>query len=207
MIKAEIKNKIVIENIDEIFINGQYKYTETLTGENQEPLSFIIFASDDESFKNMFIQAGWYLADKPDIRSVAKIAKAALLKKEYLQAPMTPSFWNEQTHDFGFEKPTELNNVRQRHHARFWKTDYITDDGKIIYVGTASLDSGMKWGITHRINPDIDTERKVLFNDLDGTGMLRDYQLQKFVDPVLGQNFTGDQFFTDGEVYVLKIKE
>ncbi len=202
---ANLRNKTVIEGIDDIFSDG-HKYTETLTGKEQEPLSFIIYAKDDENFKEMFAKFGWYLADDADIHSVAKFFKAAVLKQEYLQAPMTPSFWNEQIHDFGFEKPTVSDNARQRHHARFWKTNYISKDGKLIYAGVASLDSGMKWGITHKINPDIDTEREFLFGEMKNAGVLEDYKKEKFVDPVLGQNFAGDQFFTDGQIYILRLR-
>ena len=64
----------------------------------------------------------------------------------------------------------------------------------------------MKWGITHKISPDIDTEREFLFNDIKNANILEDFKKQKFVDPVIGQNFSGDQFFTDGQVYVISIK-
>jgi len=134
---------------------------------------------------------------------MAKLAQAAFLQKTYPAAPMTPSFWNSQVHNFGFEKPTQPNNVRERHHARFWKTNYITPDKKQIYVGTASLDIGLKWGVTHKINPDIDTEREFLLNDLIKIGAVADWQKQKFVEPKLGQNFSGDLFFTDGQIYII----
>ena len=77
----------------------------------------------------------------------------------------------------------------------------------MIYVGTASFDSGIKWGVTHRINPDIDTEQEFLFSDLQKTGRITDAQKQQFVDPKLGRNFSGDLFFTDGKLYVIFIKE
>jgi len=198
-----IPQKEVIQNVSKIFINEQLKYTETLTGEIQEPIGFIVFANNDETLTQMFMNSGWYLADDVSISSLAKTAKDALLKREYLNAPMTPSFWNKQTHDFGFEKPTETNNVRQRHHARFWKTNYVVGDGKRVYVGVASLDIGMKFGVTHKIDPDIDTEREFLFSDLQNSGEFFSFQKEQFVKPALGQNFSGDRFFTDGKAYIL----
>ena len=45
-----------------------------------------------------------------------------------------------------------------------------------IYVGTASFDSGLKWWVTHRISPDIDTEREFLFTDLEATGQLSSFE-------------------------------
>lgn len=201
MAVSATRQEIAVRNINEIFSNGQLKYTETLTGQTQEPLSFVILADSDEKLIEMFSHAGWLLADKISVSSAAKLARAALLKQAYPRAPMTPSFWNSQVHDFGFEKPTRSNNVRERHHARFWKTNYTTQQGKRIYVGTASLDSNIKWGVTHKINPDIDTEREFLFKGLNSSGVVADFQKQEFIKPRLGQNFSGDLFFTDGQIY------
>jgi undecaprenyl-diphosphatase len=193
-----------VQNVMDIFTDDQMKYTETLTGVRQEPISFIILANSDDKFVKTIEKSGWYLADSVSAYSLAKTAQAAVLKKGYLNAPMTPSFWNKQTHTFGFEKPTTENNVRQRHHARFWKTDYITNNGDKVYVGEISLDEGMKWGgLTHQISPDIDTERELLFTDLQNSGMLKSFKKEQLVKPTLGENFSGDQFFTDGKTYIL----
>lgn len=180
-------------------------YTETLTGITQEPIGFIIIAKDDAMLVADFEKAGWSLADKVDFQSISKIIKATILNKEFLEAPMTPSFWNKQIHDFGFEKSTEEKTVRQRHHARFWKTNLQTTQGEKIYVGTASLDTGIKWLVTHKISPDIDTERELIFQDLQTAGVINDSKKEKQVKPVLGQNFSGDQFFTNGEAYFITL--
>ena len=182
------------------------KYTETILGAHQEPLSFLIVAQNDTQLIGAFRSAEWHLADEVSFFSLMKIAKAAFLKKEYLKAPMTPDFWNNQVHNFGFEKPTDIQNVRQRHHARFWLTPYRLKNGERIYVGTASLDIGIKWGVTHKINPDIDTEREFLLNDLRSTGLIGEFRKIQFVKPAIGQNFSGDQFFTDGKIYIIMLK-
>lgn len=193
-----------VGDVEEIFSSQDLKFTETLSGAKQEPLSFIIFAKDDEELIALFDRAGWSLADRINLHTTIKTAKTAINKKSYHTAPMTPSFWNLEVHNFGFEKATDANNIRQRHHARFWRTKYKTEDGLQIYVGTASLDIGIKWGITHIISPDIDTERDYLLADLTQANPEIEYVKKSFVDPVLGQNFVGDQFFSDGQVYFLK---
>jgi len=200
-------NKIIANNITVIFNPEQLKYTETLLGNRQEPLSFIIIAKNDQQLINLFKNANWTLADDVNIFSVYKIAKAGLLKKSYPKAPMTPDFWNSEVHNFGFEKETSANNIHTRHHTRFWKTNYVTENKENIYVGTASFDNGIKWGITHKINPDIDTEREFLFKDLQETGLILKNKKTQFVDTKLGSNFAGDLFFTDGKLYLLSVKE
>lgn len=183
------------------------RYTETLTGETQEPVSFIISAKDDSSFMADFEKAGWSLADPVNFNSTSELIKFAILNKEYSTAPMTPSFWNKQVHNFGFEKSTDVKSVRQRHHARFWKTNLITAQKETIYVGTASLDIGIKWFITHKISPDIDTERELLLTDLQKIGVIKNFERVKLVSPALGQNFSGDQFFTDGGAYFIVFRD
>jgi len=182
------------------------KFSEGLIGEHQEPISFIFVAKNDSELISTFQKSGWYRADAITIATVGTLVKTALFKEPYVTAPMTPSFWNAKVHDFGFEKPTGTDTVRERHHVRVWKTNVETNDGRFIYVATASLDIGLKWFITHTISPDIDTERELLFSDIESTGLIIDSEKISFVDPVLGQNFTGDPFFTDGKSYIIKLK-
>jgi len=181
------------------------RYTETLTGKSQEPISFIITSRDDDTIKNAFSQAGWLLGDQINPASLKKLGKTAIFNQAYTAAPMTPSFWNKEVHTFGWEKSTGADTVRQRHHTRFWKTNFITTAGDHIYLGTASLDTGIKWFITHQISPDIDTERELILTDLTNTGLIKNVEKIKLVDPILGQNFSGDQFFTDGQAYIINL--
>ena len=97
--------------------------------------------------------------------------------------------------------------MRERHHARFWKTNLRTADGQLVYVGTASFDAGIKWGgLTHVIAPDIDAERELLFNDLLRGGEVSDFDKRPLVPPARGSNAAGDSFYTDGEAYTLYLK-
>lgn len=185
---------------------GLNKFSEGLTGVAQEPINIIIVAKNDKDFESIFARAGWLPADHANLQTVLSTLKEAILNEPYPTAPMTPSFWNGNINNYGFEKPTEAGTVRKRHHSRFWKTNIETADQRPAYVGTASLDIGIKWGVTHKIAPDIDTEREFLFNDLKNTGLIADYAKAAFTEPVLGKNFLGDQFFTDGQAYIIYLK-
>lgn len=201
---TEKPDQTAIVNASELLADKSFpRFTETLTGENQEPISFIIIARDDQVLIDTMKTAGWHLADRIDISSFVRFEKSAFLKEDYPTAPMTPSFWNSKINDFGFEKPTDANNVRERHHARFWKTRFKTPEGGLAYVGTTSFDTGMKWLITHKIKSDIDTEREFLFVDLEEAGVVSSHKMVQSVAPTLGENFLGDQFFTDGKLYFI----
>ncbi len=181
------------------------KYSETLIGSPQEPLGFIFLAKNDGVLIQGFEKAGWSVADRVSVGSVAKIAQAALLHRQYLNAPMTPSFWNATVNDFGFEQPTQANNVDERHHIRIWKTN-LMQDGLSVYVGTASLDTAIKWLVTHRISPDIDSEKLFVKDSLISANVIETPKEIQFVDPVLGQNFSNDTFFTSGKIYVVTLQ-
>lgn len=201
------ENKIInTDKILNIFSNDRLKYTETILGGRQEPISLIILAKDDSQLISDFKKSGWYLANNVGFDSIFGVYEALISDSQYKTAPITPSFWNNKVNNFGFEKPTKENNVRKRHHARFWKTKYETEDGYRVYVGVSSLDSDIKWFITHKIDPDIDAERNILYEDLEKSKLILNFQVKNLVKPSIGQNFSGDSFFTYGKIYIIKLK-
>ncbi len=185
---------------------GLPRSTETLLGNAQEPISFIIIANDDGQFVSDFKKAGWSFADPIGAATTLKIAQSVILNTEYDTGMMSPYFWNNNVNDYGVEKETGAQTIRERNHARFWKTGVKTTEGKNIYVGTASLDVGIKWGVIHRIGPDIDAEREKLFSDLEKAGDVAAWSKDDLVGPTVGENFAGDKFFTDGKAYFVNLK-
>ncbi len=198
---------LVKEKPEEIFSEFALpRYTEGLSGREQEPVSLVLVAKDGEALAEYLRKSGWHLSDRLGFRSLMKTAGALLKSRPYETAPMTPLFWNKRVNDFGFEKPTEKNSVAERHHARFWDSGGISEGGERIYIGTVSYDSGIKWAVTHRIAPDIDSEREILFNDLLEAGVVENFRKERFVRPLLAKNIFGDKFFTDGEVYIIYLR-
>jgi membrane protein DedA with SNARE-associated domain/membrane-associated phospholipid phosphatase len=180
------------------------RFTETLLGKPQEPLSFVI-VGQKQCLLQAFDDAHWKRADQITVDTTMKISKAAFLNQEFPSAPITPYFYDTFPHNLGFEKETPMRTIRSRHHARIWETDYETPDGQV-FVGTASFDTHLKWAITHSIAPDIDTERELLLNDIRQAGVIRHLKTLSFVPPMSGKNFTGDSFFTDGKAEFIVLK-
>ena len=60
-------------------------------------------------------------------------------------------------------------------------------------LGTVSLDIGLKWLVTHKIGPDLDTERELLFTDLQGTQQAASTN-KSFCASSAWKNFSGDAF-------------
>jgi len=200
------KNIVTNKVLDPFYKNELTQYSETLRGNNQEPMSFLIVAKTDDELINLFKKSEWHGADYFNRNSVARMVVAALLDQSYPTNVITPSFWNSKVHDFGFQKPSVKNTIKERHHVRFWKTNIFTKDNRRLYVGTASYDTDIKWFVTHKIDPDIDAEREYLFKDLLKSGLIKNYQKLQFVKPAKGKNFTGDDFYTDGKAYLIELK-
>jgi len=177
--------------------------TESIIGTPQEPVSIILSAPDDAALLDIMAAAGWRVSDPPTMRTLSRAAVAAWLDRPYDTAPITPIFWNGWPQDFGFEASVPAEGLRQRHHARFWRVPIQATGGPQVYVGTASFDSGIKWGLTHRIAPNVDAERDLLTADLLRSERVRQDGWANLVAPLLGQNVVGDPFFTDGRAAVL----
>ena len=174
--------------------------TESIIGTPQEPVSIILSAPDDAALLDIMAAAGWQVSDRPSIRTLSRAAVAAWLDRPYDTAPITPIFWNGWPQDFGFERSVPAEGLRQRHHARFWRVRSRDAGGLQVYLGTASFDTGIKWGLTHRIAPDVDAERDLLTSDLLRTERVHQDGWAALVAPLLGQNVVGDPFFTDAHV-------
>jgi hypothetical protein len=114
--------------------------------------------------------------------------------------------------DLAFEQSVG-NNPRKRHHVRFWNTGRADDNGRPIWIGSASYDervglSHTTGQITHHIAPQVDAERDHLFENLKQTGQLSEqYSVEDFHTQKEGRNGGGDRWITDGKLEVGVIAE
>jgi membrane-associated phospholipid phosphatase len=201
-----IIHALTFSDLDKVIMSDNFhKFSETLTGKNMEPMSLIIIGSRDELIQ-VFNESGWSIAEKWNRKSVLKSARTAILDQPYPSAPVSPSFWNANPENIAFQKATELDSFRQRHHVRFWITN-IRYNGKPVWVATASFDEGLKYLVTHRIHPDIDTERDLIKEDLVKTNMTEESIKIQLVPPHSGKNSVGDEFYTDGKAYIIFLKD
>ncbi|HOX14938.1 MAG TPA: LssY C-terminal domain-containing protein [Smithellaceae bacterium] len=199
-------NAIVVSKTTDIFTNEQTKYTETLIGEKQEPVNFIFLAKDDGQLVAALQQAGWVVTDKADISSFIKAVKALILRIPDPSAPISPSFWNTKIQDLSFAKVSGRNWLSNAHHIKIWRTNFLLKNGGNIYVGMVNANDGFKWGIIPKIAPDLDTERELLYQGLNRMGKIESHLKAQLVKPLIGKNFIGAQFFTDGKVYIISVQ-
>ncbi len=144
--------------------------------------------------------------DSVGIASFAKAVKALLLKIPHPSASIAPSFWDAKIPELSFAKVPGTNWLRNAHHLKVWHTNYLSLNDENIYVGMVNANDGFKWGIIPKIAPDLDAERELLYQDLNSTGRIESHLNMQLVNPLIGKNFTGDQFFTDGKAYLITMQ-
>ncbi|MDD5769707.1 MAG: LssY C-terminal domain-containing protein [Candidatus Gracilibacteria bacterium] len=203
----EIKSKYIqITNIKDFFNkNPKLKFTETITGRQTEPINFIFVVKNQNDLINIFNKSGWTEADKLGRTSIKKMLGATFDKTTYLNSPITPLYWNKEIQTLGFQQLTKDENIKFRHHIRIWKTNYKVGD-EFIYVGCGIYDDGLKWGVIHKIDGNIDKERDFTFKDLEKSNLILNYKLVNLTGKISGTNSYGDKFFTDGNTYEVEVK-
>ena len=188
--------------------SGMPRWSEDLIGGRMEPVSLVLVGSRDE-IAAAFTRAGWRLGDLPTPVRVMQEAIAALRNLPDPTGPATPAFVMDRPQGMTFEKqdPSDAS-IRRRHHSRLWQTQYcVAASCRPVWVATASFDVGIQLSEgsylpTHRIDPELDAERKLIETDLTGVGVVR-WGRVPVSPPMRGKNAAGDPFWTDGAAVVL----
>lgn len=180
--------------------------TKGIKHRENEPISFVIFAKNDQIFEQFLKKTGWLDADPVTFLNSMRGAFCNLFNLSYDRFQLTPYFLNGKRQDYCIQKPTENHTIRERHHARIWKSNLETKFGQKVYAGMASFDIGMDKVLSHTIDPDIDKEREYLFKEFQKTKMIKKYEKINFLDKMRKVIFNGDYYFTDGKGYLIYLK-
>ena len=157
-------------------------------------------------------QAGWYPADPITLKSSIEIVGSVLLDRPYKDAPVSNLYYLGRREDLAFEKPVG-SSADRRNHVRYWKVLDHGEEKRPVWLGSATLDrsvgvSHYTGAVTHHIDADLDRERQVLIGDLENSGMAEaKYQVTGIGPTMAGRNGGGDLYYTDGEVWVLRLVE
>jgi LssY-like putative type I secretion system component LssY len=156
--------------------------------------------------------ARWFPADPVTFRSSIEIAGSVLLDRAYPDAPVSPLFYLGRHEDLAFEKPAGKSADR-RHHVRFWKVLDKGEEQRPVWLGAVTFDKGVgishfTGAVTHHIDADIDAERDSLVSEIENAGMASaKYQVTGVGPTLTGRNGGGDLYYTDGEVWILRLVE
>lgn len=176
-----------------------------------DPINVGLIGNEKEVLCAMNV-AGWFPADPVTFRSSIEIAGSVLLDRTYKDAPVSPLFYLGRREDLAFEKPSG-KSPDHRHHVRFWRVLDRGEEQRPVWLGAATFDRSVGFShftgaITHHIGPDIDAERQLLIANVETAGMATaKYQVTGIGPTITGRNGGGDPYYTDGEVWILRLVE
>ena len=156
--------------------------------------------------------AGWYPADPITLKSSIEIVGSVLLDRPYKDAPVSNLYYQGRREDLAYEKPIG-GSADRRNHVRYWKVLNEGEEKRPVWLGAATEDRGVgvshyTAAVTHHISPNLDAERAVLTADIEKAGMATaKYQVTGIGPTIAGYNGGGDLYYTDGEIWVLRLVE
>jgi hypothetical protein len=185
--------------------------THTAQGIPGDPINVGLVGDEKDALCAMH-EAGWYPADPVTLRSSIEIAGSVLLDRPYRDAPVSNLYYLGRHEDLAFEKP-DGSSADRRQHVRFWKALDAGEENRPVWLGAVTFDrsvgvSRYTGAITHHIGADLDAERKLLADDLETAQMVdAKYQVTGIGPTMAGRNGGGDLYYTDGEVWILRLVE
>jgi hypothetical protein len=176
-------------------------------GKPGDPLNLVVIGSMDQ-IRQAFQAAGWSEAEKMTGQSIWDTIRAVAGDQGYGQAPVSQLYVYGRPEDLAFEKM--LDTFMKRHHLRLWRSSATTSDGREIWLGAATHDTGLDVRpgvVSHAIDPDLDAERAKVGADLLATGRVSGEQLTTRPNPLSeGLTATGATWKTDGRLLIIDLK-
>ncbi|MCG6863198.1 MAG: LssY C-terminal domain-containing protein [Chromatiaceae bacterium] len=185
--------------INDYLIEQHLAYTETLLGEAEQPVGFVLVARNADTLLSSLTAAGWLTAIKIDLLNMTRLLRQGL---DYTTAPLAPAFWNGQVNDLALETSVERAGAKSVATLRLWQTPYrIGKD--MLFAGIAREHVGIHRGLLHQISPDVDAAADLLVQSLKQTGQVQRSCRAPLVKPMIGGYLLGGSFFTRGDLSLI----
>ena len=183
-----------------------------VTDEDGTPGDVVNFAllGTEQQVDDAFTRSGWIAVDANVDDALLHGVLSTLAHKPYVTMPMSKLFLFGRAQDRSYARAESLKVAAIRHHLRVWNTGQ-TVAGKPLWVGSATYDNGFdrdqrNGGVTHSIDPEIDTERRFLLDSFVNSGSVAAGAYVTPLAPVLaGHTATGGSFHSDGRILFLTL--
>jgi hypothetical protein len=156
-----------------------------------------------ESPRSLMQELGW-LENQTFSRNDIELADYVSLLKQKLP-PVSDLFWNGKPQSMAFQEPGSL---LKRSHVRWWQAGLESKSGQPIWVGAISYDDGLKLAhysgivtVLHRIDPNVDSERDRLANQIEVSHLALVGELHSLAQPVAMDS--KHDYYSDGNVLLI----
>jgi len=183
---------------------------ESKSGAPGDMVNLLIVGSK-EQVADAFQAAGWIQPDKTTQDAIVHAIQETMAHKAYAEMPMSQLYLFGRPQDFGFVDGMPIQVVAERNHFRVWRTPWLDSQGRTVWAGAGTHDVGIEKDqsgtLTHRIDPNVDTERDYILQTLEDAGKVAATEYLTPADPVRqAVTATGDAYHSDGRILVICLK-
>ncbi|MEY9778229.1 hypothetical protein ABH915_003837 [Arthrobacter sp. MW3 TE3886] len=190
---------------------GRARTSDGLLG---DPVNIALLGSEPQ-VHGVMRSAGWTLADDVTLASSRRIVSSTLLRRSYLEAPVSPLFLFGRQQDFAYQEEVD-GTPGKRHHVRFWRCPpgWLLPGGLAVdwlAAGTYDRSVGLSLftlQITHKIDENTDAERDHVVGaiiEADPAAGLR--VIRDFSTGYHARNGGGDTITTDGNLPIVDLRQ
>ena len=171
----------------------------------------LLIVGSKEQIAGAFQAAGWIQPDKTAQDAIVHAIQETMAHKAYAEMPISQLYLFGRPQDFGFVEGMPIQVVAERNHFRVWRTPWLDSHGRTVWAGAGTHDVGIEKDqsgtLTHRIDPNVDTERDYILQTLQDSGMVATTEYLTPVDPVRqAATATGDTYHSDGRILVIFLR-
>ncbi|MGB7025232.1 MAG: LssY C-terminal domain-containing protein [Candidatus Acidiferrales bacterium] len=171
----------------------------------------LLIVGSKEQVADAFLAAGWILPDKNAQDAIVHAIQETMAHKAYAEMPISQLYLFGRPQDFGFVDGMPIQVVAERNHFRVWRAPWLDSQGHTIWAGAGTHDVGIEKDqsgtLTHRIDPNVDTERDYILQTLEDAGKVANTEYVIPADPVRqAATATGDTYHSDGRILIMFLK-
>jgi hypothetical protein len=190
---------------------GRARTSDGLLG---DPVNVALLGSEPQVHGVMHT-AGWTLADDVTLASSRRIVSSTLLRRSYLEAPVSPLFLFGRQQDFAYQQEVD-GTPGKRHHVRFWRCPpgWLLPGGLAVdwlAAGTYDRSVGLSLftlQITHKIDENTDAERDHVVGAITGADPAAELRvIRDFSTGYHARNGGGDNITTDGDLPIIDLRQ
>ena len=189
---------------------GRARTSDGLLG---DPVNIAVLGAEEQIHQAM-LAAGWTRADDLSVRTGLRIVRSTLLRRSYLEAPVSPLLLFGRKQDFAYQQ--EVNGTPgKRHHVRFWRCpdDWLLPGGRQTdWLAAGTYDRSVGFSlftlqVTHKIAADTDVERDhVVTTVLAANAAATSSTIEGFSAGYHARNGGGDSIVTDGDLPIVDVR-